>query len=373
MKFDYEKYLRIAEKNRERVEAVSRFEEPDRVPVAIGVGGPYYAWLSGYTLKDYYSSLKVMLEVQVKGLKWRFEWLRDDVTSVALHLDVGAVAEGIVFGCDIVMPDGRSPWRSPWIVPCIESLEDIDRLETPDPYDHPGIRGYYDRLEQFKKLAREEYGDIPVGGKLQIHPPVSAAGSLLGAWRLYAWLYRYPDEMHKLLRKLEETFHILQRYHYERVGGEADSIGLADDHSGYLSRTMYEKFTLPYNLRLYEKYGRRYRSLHMDSHMDHITDIVVDVYKVNSADVGVENSIEVISKAFEGHVVFKGNADWRVLVDGDAEKIRREVERCIYTAAPRGGYIFDNGGETYAGIPVENLKYEVEYAKKIGVYPVKRV
>ena len=118
--FDCSRYARIAERNRERFEAVHRFEEPDRVPVAIGVGGPYYAWLFGYTLMEYYSSFKVMVDVQLMGLKWRFEWLQDDVVGVGVHLDVGSIAEGIVFDCRIAMPDERNPWRSPWIVPRIQ-------------------------------------------------------------------------------------------------------------------------------------------------------------------------------------------------------------------------------------------------------------
>lgn len=371
--FNSSKYARIAEKNSERLEVVFRFEEPERVPVVIGVGGPYYAWLFGYTFKEYYSSLKVMLDAQVMGLKWRLDWLQDDLADIGVHLDVGSIAEGIVFNCRIIMPDERDPWRSPWIVPRIQSLEDVDRLEVPDPEENPGVRAYYDRLDEFKKLARKEYGDIPISeGGLQIHPPVSAAGSLLGPQRLYAWLYRYPDEMHKLLRKLEKTYDVLQRYRYERMGGSMEAIGLSDDHSGYLTRRMYEKFSLPYNLRLFEKYGRRRRSLHMDSHMDHITDIIRDVYKVNSADVGVENNLGIIAEAFKGKVVFNGNANWRVLLACDQEKIRREVERCIYAGAPAGGYIFDNGGETYAGILPESLKYEVEFAKKIGAYPIKK-
>lgn len=44
----------------------------------------------------------------------------------------------------------------------------------------------------------------------------------------------------------------------------------------------------------------------------------------------------------------------------------------MYYAAPGGGYIFDNGGETYTGVPPEKLKYEVEYAKKVGRYPIRK-
>lgn len=370
--FDPERYRPLIEESRRRVERALDFEEPDRVPVAINVQGPYYAWLFGIPLSQYYTDLKAMLYVQIKGLKWRLEWLRDDVTGIGVGLDLGVIAEGLVFGCEIVMPDERDPWRSPWIVPCIKTLEDIDRLEVPDPRDHPAVRSFYAKLEELRRLVRERYGNLPVWGSLQIHPPVSAAGSLLGPQRLYSWLYRYPSEMHKLFRKLEETFVALQEHHYEVTGTGPGSLYLADDHSGYLNRRMYEEFALPYNLRLYERFGTRYRYLHMDSPMHHIADIVRDVYKVNHADLGVESDIRVIAREFKGRVTFNGNANWRVLFSSSTDLIEMEVEKCIWYAAPGGGYIFDNGGETYAGVPPEALKYEVEYAKKVGRYPIRR-
>ncbi|MCX8161986.1 MAG: hypothetical protein N3E44_03200 [Candidatus Bathyarchaeota archaeon] len=43
---------------------------------------------------------------------------------------------------------------------------------------------------------------------------------------------------------------------------------------------------------------------------------------MDSADVGVENNFGILAEAFKGEVVFNGNANWRVLVDGDSEKIR---------------------------------------------------
>lgn len=370
--FNPRKYEKVLEENRRRVEAALSFGEPDRVPVQINVQGPYYARLFGIPLKHYYTDLKFMAEVQIKGLEWKLSWLQDDVTTVAISLDLGAIAEGLVFGCRIVMPDENDPWRSPWIVPKIETLDDVDKLEVPDPRDISAVRDVYRRLEELKRLVRERYGDIQVWGGLQIHPPVSAAGSLMGAERLYSWLYRYPDEMHKLLGKLEETFVALHEYHCEVTGSEPSSLYLADDHAGYLNRRMYERFALPYNLRLYERFGTRYRYLHMDSPMHHVADIVRDVYKVNHADLGVESDIRLIAKEFKGRVSFNGNANWRVILSGSPALIEVEVEKCIWYAAPGGGYIFDNGGETYAGVPPELLKYEVEYAKKVGRYPIKK-
>ncbi|MCX8182966.1 MAG: uroporphyrinogen decarboxylase family protein [Crenarchaeota archaeon] len=370
--FDQAKYLNVLEENRRRVEKAAQFEEPDRVPVVIGLGGPYYAMLFGYTFAEYYNDMSIMLDAQVKGLKWRLRWLKDDLTGIGVHLDLGAVSEGIVFDCKIEMPDEENPWLSPWIIPRIKTLEDIDRLEVPDPHRHRGIQIYYERLEKFRELVRKNYEGLPVGGWLQIHPPVSAAGSLIGPEKLYKWLYEKPGEMHKLFRKLEEAFNVLQEYYYELSGSGPGNLGLADDHSGYLNRRMYEEFTMPYNLRLYQRHGINHRYLHMDSHMDHITDILVNVYRINEADVGVENNIKTIAEAFKGKVFFNGNADWRVLVNGSFENIELEVEKCIFHAAPDGGYVFDNGGETYVNVSPECLKHEVEYAKKVGRYPIRR-
>lgn len=369
--FDYTKYLGIIEENRRRVEKASEFKEPDRVPVIIGLGGPYYARLFGYTFAEYYNDLSMMLDAQVKGMKWRLERFKDDFTEVGVHLDLGSVSEGIVFDCRIEMPGERNPWLSPWVIPKIKTLEDMDRLEVPDPHSHKGIKTYYERLEKFRGLVKKNYGGLPVGGGLQIHPPVSAAGSLIGLEKLYRWLYENPGETHRLFRKLEETFNVLQEYYYELSGAGPGSLGLADDHSGYLNRRMYEEFTMPYNLRLYERHGASHRYLHMDSHMDHVTDILVNVYRINEADVGVENDIKIIAEAFKGKVFFNGNADWRALLNGSLEKVELEVEKCMLHAAPGGGYVFDNGGETYANIAPERLKYEVEYAKKVGRYPIR--
>lgn len=369
--FNQAKYSSILEENRKRVEKAAEFKEPDRVPVIIGLGGPYYARLFGYTFAEYYNDMSIMLDAQVKGLKWRLEWLRDDLTGIGVHLDLGSISEGIVFDCRVEMPSEKDPWLSPWIIPRIKTLEDIDRLEVPDPRRHKGIKNYYEKLEKFRELVKRNYEGLPVGGWLQIHPPVSAAGSLMGPGRLYRWLYENPGEMHRLFMKLEEAFNMLLEYYYELSGAELGSLGLADDHSGYLNRRMYEEFTMPYNLRLYERHGANRRYLHMDSHMDHITDIIVDVYRVNEADVGVENNIKTIAEAFKGRVFFNGNADWRILLNGPVENIELEVERCVFYAAPGGGYVFDNGGETYANIPPERLKYEVEYVKKVGRYPIR--
>lgn len=353
----------------ERLFKACSFEEPDRVPVKISVANPFFCSVLGYTLKDFYRNLDICRLVQVRGSKWAFDVLGDDRTGYIRSLeqtspDIGATAEGIIFNCEIQLPDEESPWLSPWIIPKLKTPEDVEALEVPDPKDC---------LYRLKRHYERAYGrTVEVMNSLTLsHPPLSAAGSLMGATRLYTFLYRHPNLMQRLFQKLLRVFYELIDYRDARVGVETRSIGLCDDHAGYLPESLYRRFVLPYNKQIYERYGKEGRSLHMDSQVDHIARILVDDYRIQSMDLGAGSDIVKVKEVFDGKVYFDGNLDTKVLVSGSLDLLRKAVEHCIYSAAHGGGYTFDVGGETYAGLDVETLRYMISYAKKIGRYPVR--
>ncbi|KYH41492.1 MAG: hypothetical protein AYL32_004640 [Candidatus Bathyarchaeota archaeon B26-2] len=348
--------------------AARSFEEADRVPVLINVGAPFFCQVLGYTLKDFYRNLDLNLKIQLEGSRWAYENLGDDRTGYLKSIEevspnLGAVGEGIVWDCQIRLPSEETPWLAPWIIPKFTTPEEIDKLEVPDPKE------CLKRLERHYKVAFgvEVRAEIPPG----IHPPCSAAGSLVGTERLYIYLYKYPDLMHKLFRKLLKSFFVLRDYVDDETGRTTRSIGLSDDHAGYLSEEMYREFVLPYNKQIYERYGKERRRLHMDSPTEHIAEIIRDEYKVDELDLGWQADIVKIKEALDGKVFFNGNMQSRILTTGTYQQIRDAVAHCIYAAAPGGGYYFDMGGETYAGIDVERLRYAIAYAKKIGRYPLK--
>ncbi len=353
-----------------RWNAARNFEEPDRVPVLISVGPTFFCQVLGYTLNDYYRNLDLNLKIQMEGSKWAYENLGDDRTDYVentkdLDPEIGAISEGIVWDCPISLPTEENPWLSPWVMPKFTTPEAIERLEVPDP------------KECVKKLERHHQRAFGVKVRAEtpplFHPPCSAAGSLVGTDRLYVYLYRYPDLMHRLFEKLLKSLFALMDYADDVTGHVTTSTGLCDDHAGYLSVDMYRKFVLPYNKRIYEKYGKEGRSLHMDSATEHIADIIRDEYKVDDLDLGWQANIAKVKEALDGKVFFNGNMPSRLLTTGTPQQIREAVAHCIYAAASGGGYSFDMGGETYAGIDIERLKYAIAYAKKIGRYPLKCV
>jgi uroporphyrinogen-III decarboxylase len=357
----------------ERIEkrwiAARNFEEADRVPVLINVGAPFYCQVLGYTLKDYYRSLSLSQKIQIEGSRWAYENLGDDrlrylSDTKRIRPPTGSVSEGIIWDCRIDLPDEERPWLAPWIVPKFTTPESVEQLEIPDPKEcTKRLQRHY--LRAFGK-------GIPAKTPPTIHPPCSAAGSLLGAERLYIYLYRHPSLMHNLFRKLLKSYFVLRDYTDDQRGTSTTSIGLSDDHSGYLREDMYREFVLPYNKQIYEKYGAERRRLHMDSPTEHIAKIIRDEYKVDELDLGWQADIAEVKEALDGKVFFNGNMESRILATGTHQQIREAVAHCINAAAPGGGYFFDIGGETYAGIDVDRLKYAIEYAKKIGRYPLKK-
>jgi uroporphyrinogen-III decarboxylase len=375
LSLDEKERIRLAEW---RISKAKNFEEADRVPVQIRVHNPFFTWVLGYTFYDYYRNWDVCRLVQIEGPKWAFRNLGDDRAPVPYDAwlnkieeyplpDVGSVGEGIVFECKIVLPEKERPWTTPWIIPKFKTLEDLDKLVVPDPKECE---------KRLREHIRRAYGKeipLPRGMVPKIHPPLSAAGSLMGAETLFTFLYKHPNEMHKFLEKLYKTYCVLKDYEDDQRGRESRSLNLADDHAGYLNVDMYKKFVLPYNKRLYERYGREKRRLHMDSKSDHIAYIIVEEYKINEMDLGSSQFTDIakIKKAFKDKVFFNGNLDTRLLVSGNEEEIRKSIEYCIYNAAERGGYAFDVGGETFANVDINKLKFAIEYAKKIGKYPIR--
>ena len=170
----------------ERWRTARNFEEPDRVPIGISVGNPLFCSFLGYTLKDFYRDLDLNLKIQLDGSRWAYENLGDDrprnlQSPDELHPDIGSVAEGIVWNCRIALPTEENPWLSPWIVPRFTTIEEIEKLEVPDPKES---------VTRLMEHYRRAFGvEIEVRLPPQIHPPCSAAGSLVGTERLYIYLY----------------------------------------------------------------------------------------------------------------------------------------------------------------------------------------
>lgn len=367
--FSLDKYQSHIEDAERRVKKALSFQEPDRVPINISEYGSYWSRLFGYNIRDYYTNLEVSIEVQLKGFEWRLEHLRDDRTNYVLFYDPGPVAEGIYFGCPIEYPDDTSPR----IVPILQTAEDIDKLETPEPEQVAKVKWYYEKFEEFKLLAHKMGVRIPVQehAKLTIHPPLSAACAIMSSTLVYTYLYTEPEVIHRLLQKMFVAFCQLIDYADRRVGKKTTHLGLANDNACFISPEMYRKHVLPYDRQLYELYGTGWRYLHTDGPSDHLFKMVAEDLKVNMMDIGGFSNIDAAVRYLKGKTVIHGGLNGKDLYGGFDEVARAKTDHAIEVAAPGGGYEFAIGGETYPGVPPEALIDLVAYVKEKGKYPVK--
>ncbi|MFQ6098796.1 MAG: uroporphyrinogen decarboxylase family protein, partial [Armatimonadota bacterium] len=289
--FDISRYEERIGASRRRMEAARRFEEGDMVPTAVSAGGSYFSWLFGVNIRHYYTDIDTQIEVQARAVKWRFENLDDDRTDYSLHLDNGPIGEAIVFGAEVVYPDNTSPR----IVPFLETPADIERLEVRDPRDNPRVQEALERARKFKERAQQLRVPLPVGvSGVGIHPPLSCACAIMEPRIVYEMMANDPEPIQLLFRKCFDAFCMVKDYMDELFSGGKRSghLGLADDNSAFVSDPMYREQVLPWNLRLYERYGFKSRSLHADGPNAHHFHTYVQDVKLTQMDIGGSSKIE---------------------------------------------------------------------------------
>jgi uroporphyrinogen-III decarboxylase len=362
-----EKFENEIKESEKRREIAFSFKEPDRVPIVITAGGPYYSWLFGYDIKDYYENLEIQIEVQLKAINWRFQYLKDDNTSTSIYLDIGVIQEGLYFNCPIERPKGTTPW----IVPVIENENDILKLKIPEPEDCQGIKYLEKRFDEFKKIAKKFGIEINYPGpRLQIHPPLSAACAIMEPTKVYE-IMAVDKKLAKIFfDKMYLAFCKLVDYYDRKYKTKTESIGLANDNTCFISNKMYVEQVLHYDKSIYEKYGKKWRSLHTDGPSDHNFKTFADELKLNYMDIGGWSSIDFACKYMKGKVIIHGGLNNKDLYNGLDEKVKEKIKQAIKIAAPSGGYVFAIGGETYPGVAPETLIELVKYVKVVGKYPV---
>ncbi len=363
--FRVEDYAQVIEEAKRREAIASRFEEPDRVPIKISVGGSFFARLCGANIRDYYSEIDTCIDVQLEGMRWCFEELQDDRTGYGLHLDLGPVGEALVFGMEIYYPDDTSPWA----VRRMHSVEDIRRFEVPDVAKVPGVVWAFRRGEEFKARVAQRGIKMGAGFGIGIHPPLSCACALVEPTLIYELMYTAPDIVHEFFEKLLQSFFLLADFQDEYFGARRTSCGLADDNSAFVSPHMYREFVLPYNRRIYERYGREGRYLHFDGPGDHLFEIIANELKVTQHDIGGFSDVAAAKRAYRGKVYFGGGLNLKQFY-GTFEQAKPAIDRLIEIGAPGGGFYFAIGGETYVGANAETLKKAVAYVKHKGRYPI---
>ncbi len=380
---------------RERVLATLNHEEPDRVPIVIGVSNA-----TSMRMKPY-RALKALLGVDAPD-KYLYDWPElgtaevDEETLRRLHVDVRGVWDRHP---DWVYEKNRnrspgSPFFDAWGIGQVEiapdtwfphihplaeatNVTDIENYPWPDPSDLSRVRGVKERAEA---LARE--GQYAIMATPWLLFPFERAIAMRGMEAFFVDLVEDPEFAQALLRKTLDVCKGMMATFLEALGDNVDIIKIGDDlgtqTSLLISPRMYRRYLKPLHAEYIQFIRERTKAkilFHTDGDvfplLDDLVEIGIDILNPIQTSAGRMANLRELKKRYGRNLVFCGGIDThRLLPYGTPEEVRQEVRRVIEMLAPGGGYMLAAVHTIMDDVPAENILAMVDAALEYGKYPL---
>ena len=348
MKLDFD----FAAKNMERVATAISHQEPDQVPVFLNVNGPYFSSFYGIDPYDYYHSPELMLKAQL-ALRERFGGL----TGVAP--DMSIAPEPSALGAEITWTSDGTPW----VIPCIQSMEDVEKIEMPDVED----AGYLTRsLHAYRYMYQQVGKEFPVSFSTT-HSPWGVAALMRGTSDFMADVIMDPELVKALLRKTTDLGLLwLSTMEKELPAGAFKRILIWDDLSSFVRIEHFREFILPIYEELYSAFPQCERWYHNDANATNILEGLAEA-KIDCFHLGDEVDIAVAKEEIGDRVCLMGNVPpLKQLRNGVPKDIEASVIEIISKAGRGGGLIIAPGGYIDEGTPDANIEAMIEAANRYG-------
>ena len=380
---------------RERVLAAINHEEPDRVPIILGVSNA-----TSIKMRTY-QRLKKLLGIQAED-KYVYDWpelgtaLLDEETMQRLHSDVRAVLD--LEPASVLERnknrDPHSPYIDSWgsgqveiapgnwfsgIHPLAEAttIEELENYPWPDMDDPTRVAHV---RAQAQALAEEN--QYAIMGTPWLLFPFERAFSMQCMDKFLLNMALHPDFAIELLRINTELCKTLMGHFLDEAGEYLDIIKIGDDlgtqNSLMISPKMYRQILKPFHADLISFIKERTKAkvfFHTDGDVfpliDDFIEIGVDILNPIQTSAGKMANLEELKKRFGENIVFCGAVDTHYyLPKGTPEQVREEVRRVINILAPGGGYMVSSVHTIMEDVPPENILAMVDAVEEFGKYPI---
>ncbi|MAG00012.1 MAG: hypothetical protein CL388_02215 [Acidiferrobacteraceae bacterium] len=383
--------------SRDRVLTVLNHEEPDRVPIVIGVSNA-----TGIKMQPY-QGIKRIAGINAPD-KFLYQWPElgtaevDEATMARLHSDVRGVLD-----LEPVATRRRNQNRAPHD-DCIDSWGS-GQVEVNPGYWFPGIHPLIDattieELENYphwpdmsdpsrvahvaddaRRLAvQNEYAIMATPWLLF---PFERAHAMQGMEAFLLNMAMYPDFARALLEKIAGYCKTLMGRFLDELGDNVDIIKIGDDlgtqESLMISPQMYRDLLMPIHADFIDFIKAR-TSAKIFFHscgdvfplIEDFIDIGVDILNPIQTSSGKMSNLAALKKRFGRNIVFCGGIDsHRVLPYGSVEEVRQEVRRVIDLLGPGGGTMIGAVHTVMNDVPPENILAMVDAVEEFGRYPLR--
>ena len=382
--------------SRERVLTAINHEQPDRMPLVIGVNNA-----TGIKMKPY-KGIKNIAGIQAPD-NYIYEWPElgtaeiDEETMRRLHCDVRGVLD--------LEPENirkRNRERDPHS-DCLDSWGSGQTEITPGnwfPGIHPlaeaktigdleSYRGWPDmsdpsRIAHVHETARRlaEENQFAIMATPWLLFPFERAHAMQGMEPYLLNMAMDPDFARAMLEKIADYCKQLMGHFLEELGDNVDIIKIGDDlgtqNSLMISPKMYRDILKPIHADFISFIKSRTKAKILFHSCGDVApligdfiDIGVDILNPIQTSTGSISDLPSLKKRFGKNMVFCGGIDsHRILPFGSVEEVRQEVRRVMLALGPGGGCMIGAVHTVMNDVPPENVLAMVDAVEEFGRYPL---
>jgi uroporphyrinogen decarboxylase len=382
--------------SRERVLTAINHEQPDRMPLVVGVNNA-----TGIKMRPY-KGIKDIAGIQAPD-NYIYDWPElgtaeiDEKTMFRLHSDVRGVLD---LEPESVRKQNREreahsdcidSWGSgqmeitpgnwfPGIHPLAEarSIEDLESYQGwPDMSDPSRIAHV---RETARRLAEENQFAIMATPWLLF--PFERAHAMQGMEPYLLNMAMDPDFARAMLEKIADHCKQLMGHFLEELGDNVDIIKIGDDlgtqNSLMISPEMYRDILKPIHADFINFIKSRSKAKILFHSCGDVApligdfiDIGVDILNPIQTSTGSISDLPSLKKRFGKNMVFCGGIDsHRILPFGSVEEVRQEVRRVMQALGPGGGCMIGAVHTVMNDVPPENILAMVDAVEEFGHYPL---
>ena len=383
--------------SRERVLTAINHEEPDRVPLVIGVSNA-----TGIKMQTY-QGIKKIIGVQAPD-NYIYDWPElgtaeiDEATMRRLHSDVRGVLDlepeetrrrnrdrephsdyidSWGSGQTEIVPGDWFPAVHP--IPDALTIEDIEAYDGwPDMSDPTRIAHI---RETARRLAEENQYAILATPWLLF--PFERAYAMQGMEMFLLNMARDGDFARALMEKIAVYCKQLMGLFLEELGDNVDIIKIGDDlgtqESLMISPKMYREILKPIHADFISFIKARTKAkvlFHSDGDVatliDDFIEIGVDILNPIQTSAGTMSDLPALKKRAGKNIALCGGSDThRILPFGSVEEVRDEVRRVMQILGPGGGCMIGAVHTVMNDVPPENVLAMVDAVEEFGHYPLR--
>jgi uroporphyrinogen decarboxylase len=341
----------------ERTLRTLAFQPIDRVPVDLHNFLMTARLMGVEEYGDFFRDGAAMAEGQIKA------WRRFGHDVLLIENGTAAMAEAC--GVQVQYQQDSAPVAKE---PAIKSLDEVDSLKFPDPYQDPLLS----ELLKATRLVVDEIGDQAFIIGRADQGPFSLACEIRGMseFLLDIALNEQPDKIHRLLDFCRQACY---RYAVAQIeqGAHATSIGDSTSGPDVISPQYYRTFAYPHVKRLVDDLTTQ--NILLAYHIcGNSTPIIEDMVNSGAAILEIDQKADLYKSkaAAAGKTTLLGPVDpSEVMATGTPDLVKAMCREALDIMAPGGGFILGPGCALPATTPDENIFAMIETANEYKPYP----